>query len=311
MLLAICSKNTLEPVLSVLDSHPDMVLRRKDFAAIVANYDDKATNIREIQEKLNIALDSLVFLDDSKFERDLVRTAFPEIQVPELPADPADYLAALAKWSLFEAQLATAEDRNRQDYYRNDEARAALRNQYSDFGSYLRDLKMKAAILGFDGFTLPRVSQLIQRSNQFNLTTIRYSEAELACMSSNRAILPLCIRLSDKLGDNGIAVVVVLRISSQEMNIDTWIMSCRLLGRGVEDFTLNLILAAAKKQGSTRIVGRYIPTSKNAMVANLYSRLGFTDASTNLGAGYWTLAVDNFEPRSTFIETSNDKEYHD
>jgi FkbH-like protein len=302
MLLAICSKNNLEPVLSVLDSHPDMILRREDFAAIVANYDDKANNIRAIREKLNIGFDSMVFLDDSRFERDLVRSSLPEVQVPELPEDPADYLTTLARLGLFESRPTTAEDRDRQRYYKNDEARETLREQHIDFYAYLKDLKMKAVVSGFNGFTLPRVSQLVQRSNQFNLTTIRYSEAELAQIGKDRSFVPFCLRLSDKLGDNGIISVVILRLKEQEMLVDTWIMSCRVLGRGIDEFTLNLIAQAAKNHGCHTIIGKYVPTQKNEMVTDLYGRLGFSDACASLGPGFWTLALGGFEPRSTLIE---------
>ncbi len=306
ILLAICSKNHLEPVLSVLDNHPDMVLRRSDFAAIVANYEDKVSNIREIQQKLNIGFDSLVFLDDSPFERDHVRTALPEVMVPELPEDPADYLKALAKYNLFEGKLVTEEDRYRQQYYQADEERAALKNRYQDFSSYLHDLKMQAKIAGFSEFTLPRVLQLIQRSNQFNLTTIRYSEAELKDISTDANCVPICIQLTDRIGDNGIIAVVILRQQAQEMHIDSWIMSCRVLGRGVEELTLNCIASAAKTHQCNKLIGRYLPTPKNAMVADLYPRLGFTDASGELGDGHWELNLDQFQPRATTITISSE-----
>lgn len=309
MLLAICSKNNLEPVLSVLDSHPDMVLRREDFAAIIANYDDKATNIRLIQEKLNIGFDSIVFLDDSKFERDLVRTSLPDVQVPELPEDPADYLTALAGWGLFESRITTSEDRDRQNYYKNDEARSALREQHGDFNSYLKDLKMKAKIFGFNGFTLPRVAQLVQRSNQFNLTTIRYGEAELAQMDKDGAVVPFCLRLADRLGDSGIIAIVILRVRGQEMLIDSWIMSCRVLGRGVEAFTLNLMAQMAREKKCSILVGQYVPTQKNGMVADLYARLGFSDVSASVGPGFWALPLEQYESRSTYIDI--DEEHHE
>lgn len=306
LLLAICSKNHLEPVLSVLDNHPDMVLRRSDFAAIVANYEDKVSNIREIQKKLNIGFDSMVFFDDSPFERDHVRTALPEVHVPELPEDPADYLKALATWNLFEGKLVTEEDRNRQQYYQADEERASLKSRYANFNTYLQDLKMKAIFFGFSEFTLPRVLQLVQRSNQFNLTTIRYGEAELKAIGADRTYVPICIQLTDRIGDNGIIAVVILRQQGQDMHINTWIMSCRVLGRGVEEVTLNRIVTAAKEHNCSRVVGRYIATPKNSMVADLYPRFGFTEASQTLGAEFWTLDVSGYTPRTTFIELSSE-----
>lgn len=302
MLLAICSKNNLETVMSVLDDHPDMVLRRQDFVAIVANYQDKATNLLEILEKLNIGSDSLLFLDDSSFERDLVRTALPEVQVPELPIDAADYLIAMAKWNLFESRGTTAEDMERLNYYQGDEARATLRQNYSNLDEYLKDLNMKAEVLGFDEFTLPRITQLVQRSNQFNLTTIRYGDAELAAMPNDNSIIPFCIRLTDRLGDNGIVVAIILRVDSSDLIIDTWIMSCRVLGRGVEGLTLKLIVEKAKARGCNKIIGRYIPTQKNGMVSDLYERLGFSEAGQDDMVRLSTLNVSDFEPCPDFIQ---------
>lgn len=253
----------------------------------------------------------MVFLDDSIFERELVKTAIPEIQVPNLPEDPAEYVSLLAKLNLFESRLVTSEDRQRQDYYRTDEARAELQSKYVDFNSYLRELKMNAVILGFDSFTLPRISQLVQRSNQFNLTTIRYSEADLTAMASSKEIIPLCIRLSDRLGDNGIIAVVILRKLSQKIIIDSWIMSCRVLGRGVEDLTLNLIANEARLNGCTEIIGRYIPTNKNKMVEDLYSRIGFSRDTLNPEPGYWKMNLDKYEQRSTNIHIALKGTVHD
>jgi FkbH-like protein len=296
VLLAVCSKNLREQVLDVLDNHPDMLLRTRDFVQIVANHEDKVSGIRVIRETLNIGLDSFVFLDDSPFERNMVREALPQVQVPELPEEAANIGSALARWHLFEGRAATAEDRARLDYYQADTARDGLKGKYEGLDAYLEALAMKAEVRGFDGYTLPRVHQLVQRSNQFNLTTIRYSEAELASLVSDPAADTISIRLTDRFGDNGIVVTAILREDSPDLIVDTWIMSCRVLGRKVEEFTVGLMVECALARGATRIVGRYIPTEKNSLVSELYPRLGFTPAGVDSGTQIFTLDIATWNP---------------
>jgi FkbH-like protein len=275
VILAICSKNDETNVRRVLAEHPDMVLRETDFAKICANFSDKASNIREIQQALNISLDSMVFIDDSAFERDFVRTALPEIQVPDVPEDPADLLSALAMWSLFEVGSYSPEDSARTAFYQADANRQALRDQAIDLPAYLRALNMVAEIRPFDGFTTPRAAQLLQRSNQFNLTTIRYSEAELKAIAESADCDTFTLRLHDRLGDNGIVVAVITRARGEELLVDSWVMSCRVLGRRVEEATLEILAGLAQARGCSRLVGEYRATAKNAMVASLYADLGF------------------------------------
>ena len=243
VILAICSKNDEANVRRVLADHPDMVLREADFAKICANFGDKVSAIREIQQALNISLDSMVFIDDSAFERDFVRTALPELQVPDLPEDPADFIAALAMWNLFEVGSYSPEDSERTAFYQADANRQALREQAIDLPAYLRALNMAADIQPFDGFTRPRADQLLQRSNQFNLTTIRYSEAELKAIAEAPDCDTFTLRLHDRLGDNGIVVAVIARAQGEELRVDSWVMSCRVLGRRVEEATLEILAA--------------------------------------------------------------------
>lgn len=294
VLLAICSRNDERLVYDVLEHHPDMVLRREDFAIVVANYRDKVANIIAIREGLNLGLDSLVFLDDSPFEREMVRRALPDVQVPELPDDPARVLDYLARWNLFEARQATDEDRARPAQYRAQREREALRKRHEDVDHYLADLNMEATLTGFDAYTLPRVLQLVQRSNQFNLTTIRYSEPELAAIAADPGVSPLAVRLTDRLGDYGIVVALVLRIAGTDLVIETWIMSCRVLGRRAEEMTLGLIVDRARASGCRRVVGRFTPTAKNGLVADLYSRLGFAAAGRDGDTLVFSLDVDRF-----------------
>jgi FkbH-like protein len=295
ILLAICSKNHKDSVLKVLDEHPDMVLRSKDFVAIVANYDDKATNLMAIQKKLNLGYDSFVFLDDTPFERDLVRKALPDIQIPDLQSDPANVLSDLARWNLFEGHPPTAEDSERLKYYQQDIQREENREKFSGLQEFLADLRMGAEILDFNSFSLPRVSQLIQRSNQFNLTTIRYSESELKELIGDETVSCFCLRLFDRLGDNGIIAVVVLRKQAADLVIDTWIMSCRVLGRHVEELTVRLMVERARAFGCERMIGRYIPTAKNGLVKDLYPRLKFQRAGSDGEAELFVLDINSYQ----------------
>jgi FkbH-like protein len=275
VILAICSKNDEVNVRRVLAEHPDMVLREADFAKICASFGDKVSAIRQIRQALNISLDSMVFIDDSAFERDFVRTALPEIQVPDLPEDPADFLAAMAMWNLFEVGSYSPEDGERTAFYQADADRRALREQAIDLPAYLRALNMVADIRPFDGFTTPRAAQLLQRSNQFNLTTIRYSEAELKAIAETPGCDTFTLRLHDRLGDNGIVVAVIARARGEELVVDSWVMSCRVLGRRVEQATLEILAGLAQARGCRRLVGEYRATAKNAMVSGLYADLGF------------------------------------
>jgi len=297
VLLAICSKNEQEAVLKVLDTHPDMILRRNDFVAIFANYDDKASNIIAIQKKLNLAFDSFVFLDDSPFERDLVRKAFPEIQVPELPEDPGKFQTELSRWNFFECNSSASEDFHRLKYYKDDEERAAVRAKYIGLDDFLFDLEMSAVLRLFNQFTSPRVLQLIHRTNQFNLTTIRYSKSELESIIEDANTYGFCLSLSDRLGDNGIIAVIILRKESIDLKVDTWIMSCRVLGRRVEELILNIIVDKAKELGCFRIIGQYIQTNKNALVKDLYSNLGFVDAGSVEKTKLYSFQVETFEAK--------------
>jgi FkbH-like protein len=276
VLLAALTRNDPALARRAFTDHPDMLLRLGDFAAFEATWGDKREGMARIREALNIGFDTMVFLDDTPFERDAMRRAFPELQVPELPADPGEVLSALARFHLFETAALTAEDAARTRYYQEDAGRQALRASFEDLGAYLDSLAMEAEVRPFDDFTSPRVLQLVQRSNQFNLTTQRYGAADLQRMGAAPEVGTFSIRLSDRLGDNGIVAVVVTRQEGTALLVDTWIMSCRVLGRRLEELTLELIVREAARRGCRRVVGLYRPTAKNGMVADLYPRLGFT-----------------------------------
>jgi FkbH-like protein len=294
VILAICSKNDEENVDRAFSEHPDMVLRTSDFVKIVANFEDKVTNIRAIQAALDISLDSMVFFDDSAFERDYVRTSLPELQVPDLPEDPADFLTAIAGWNLFETGGLSPEDRKRTEFYQANVQRQEQQAQSSDLPAYLRSLKMVADIRPFDRFTLPRALQLFQRSNQFNLTTIRYTEAELLSVAKNSEYDTFTVRLHDRLGDNGIIAAVITHRVGSDLHVDSWVMSCRVLGRRVEELTLDVVIEIARRRGCTRVIGEYHPTQKNKLVSELYTKLSFTLDRDEQNKKLFRLDIDDY-----------------
>jgi len=304
VILAVCSKNDEANALEPFDRHPEMVLRRTDIASFVANWDDKPANIRAIAEELNIGLDALVFVDDNPFERALVRRELPMVAVPEIGDDPASYAQTLADAGYFEAVAITDEDRTRTDQYQGNRQRDALKSTATDLDSYLRGLGMRLLWRRFDGVGLQRTVQLINKTNQFNLTTRRYSEAEVQAVMDDRRAFGLQLRLIDRFGDNGIIAIVIGRLQDGgDVAIDTWLMSCRVLGRQVEPTTLNLVAAEAKALGARRLVGEYIPSAKNGMVREHYPRLGF--ASCGDGARY-TLDLGGFLPRDTLVDLAEE-----
>lgn len=298
ILLTVCSKNNEDTAKEPFEKHPEMVLRLEDFSMFVANWEDKARNIRTIQQALNIGMDSMVFLDDNPFERGLVRTMIPEITVPELPEDPALYLQYLRGLDLFETASYSREDAGRTEQYREKAQRAAFEAAFQSYDDYLEALQMRASAAAFDPFHYPRIAQLTQRSNQFNLRTVRYTEAEIEALAQDDSRIGLYFTLKDKFGDHGLISVVVLEKQPEDtLFISEWLMSCRVLKRGMEEFIVDKILSVAAQQGFRRVVGEYIPTPKNAMVKDLYEQLGFA----RLENGRFQAEVSGFPYHKTFI----------
>lgn len=275
VVLAVCSKNEEDAARLPFREHPDMLLREDHIAVFQANWTDKAANLRVIAETLNIGLDALVFLDDNPAERAQVRRELPLVAVPEVPEDPALYPRILAAAGYFEAVSFSQEDRDRAAYYQANAKRAVALEASGDMDSYLASLDMTCTIGRVDAVTRPRAAQLINKSNQFNLTTRRYSEAEVAAVEADRSRHAIQVRLTDTFGDNGIISVVIAEKSGSVWEIDTWLMSCRVLGRRVEQAVLNHLAASARAEGATALIGRYIPSTKNKMVAQHYDKLGF------------------------------------
>lgn len=295
ILLAVCSKNTESIALEPFEKHPDMILRRDDFAVFVANWETKVDNIRHIQKVLNIGFDSMVFLDDNPAERDIVRSHVPGITVPELPEDPAEYLPYLCALNLFETASFSEEDAVRTKHYREEAGRVDFQKSFENENEFLQSLGMKCVAKPFDAFTIPRIAQLSQRSNQFNLRTVRYTDADLVKITADSNWYTCSFALSDKFGDYGLISAVILQARGKELFIDTWIMSCRVLKRGMENFTMNRIVEIAKANGFTTITGEYLPTAKNGIVAGLLPEMGFS------GNGVQSLDVAAYQPRETLI----------
>jgi FkbH-like protein len=281
-----------------------MVLKRGDIACFIANWSDKASNIRAIAQELNIGLDALVFIDDNPFERTLVRQELPMVGVPEVADDPTGYIRALADGGYFEALAVTDDDLARTSQYQANKERDALKASTTDLPAYLRGLEMQLIWRRFDQIGLQRTAQLINKTNQFNLTTRRYTEDDVLEIMRDERAFGLQLRLLDRFGDNGIIAILVGRmVNESDLLVDTWLMSCRVLGRQVEPTSLNLIAEQARRLGARRLIGEYVPTKKNGMVRDHYTKLGFRpldeDAS---GATRAVLDLDGFVPAETFID---------
>jgi FkbH-like protein len=305
IMLAVCSKNNETLARQVFQEHSGMVLKEEHIAVFVANWDDKATNIRRIRETLNIGFDSMVFLDDNPFERNLVRQLIPQIIVPELPEEPALYVRFLSELNLFETASHSSLDSQRNILYQEQQKRAAESGKFGDLNEYLQSLDTEAAFKPFEPANLSRIAQLIQRSNQFNLTTRRYAESECgAIMNDAENFFPFTIALRDRVGDFGLINIVILRLRRPDgaLEIDTFLMSCRVLQRGVEEYAMNKIFEYARHCRYERVVGRYIPTAKNVMVKDFFQRFGFVCVEDSGAAGSeWSLRVDDYVARKVFI----------
>ncbi len=295
IVLAVSSKNDDETARLPFRKHPEMLLKEEHIAVFQANWNDKATNIAAIAKELSLGLDSVVFLDDNPVERNLVRQLLPEVAVPELPSDPALYARTLAAAGYFESISFSDEDVSRARFYQDNAKRVSLQTKVGGLDAYLASLQMEITFQPFDDIGRARITQLINKSNQYNLTTKRYSEPEVAAAQHDPRCLTLQVRLSDTFGDNGMISVIICREQSSSVwEIDTWLMSCRVLGRRVEQMVLREILEHARRQGIRKLLGIYRPTDRNNLVEDHYSKLGFTlisrggDAATT-----WELYVDN------------------
>jgi FkbH-like protein len=299
VVLAVCSKNEEAVAREVFRKHPDMLLREEHIAVFQANWVDKAGNIRAIAQELSLGLSSFVFVDDNPAERAIVRQHLPEVAVPELSDDPAQYEQILASAGYFEAITFSQEDAARTGFYRDNARRAELLEQSGDLDAYLASLDMEIHFSPFDAIGRSRIVQLINKSNQFNLTTRRYGAVEIEAMAGDPDLITLQVRLSDRFGDNGMISTVILRPSDESdvWEIDLWLMSCRVLGRRVEDAVLNEISMQVRQRGGRWLKGAFIPTDRNMIVRDHYARLGFeADGQGDDGVTYWRWPTDRARP---------------
>ena len=301
IIICVASKNNEETAKEPFEKHPDMVLKLDDIAVFQANWETKVDNIRTIQSILNIGFDSMVFLDDNPFERNIVRENIPGITVPELPDDPAMYLEYLYSLNLFETASYSNADKDRTKQYQVEAKRVSLSKTFTNEADFLKSLNMVSTVSGFTKFNTPRVAQLSQRSNQFNLRTVRYTETDIESMAKDPDVIDLSFTLEDKFGDNGlIAVVIMKKQDEKTLFVDTWFMSCRVLKRGMENYTLNTMVEYAKAKGYKKIIGEYIPTPKNKMVEQHYPNLGFSAINTADSSQY-VLDLESYSPRECYI----------
>ena len=299
ILLAVASKNNDDVARAPFQQHPEMLLKLDHIAVFQANWSDKATNIQAIADELGLGLDAMVFLDDNPVERGLVRRLLPQVAVPELPQDVSGYARTLAAAGYFEAVAFTPDDLQRAAFYQENARRVALQNRVTGAEAFLDSLDMTITFQPFNCVGRARIVQLINKSNQYNLTTRRYTEPEVAAMEQDEAVFTLQVRLSDTFGDNGMISVVICCPNGEPSTweINTWLMSCRVLGRKVEHMVLREILGHARRSGIRRLRGLYIPTPRNKLVEEHYAKLGFARiAEEPSGATRWELQVEGADP---------------
>lgn len=301
VLLAVCSKNDHDKAVEPFEKHPEMVLRMSDFSAFAANWDPKADNIRQIAADLNLGLDSFVFVDDNAAEIEIVRQFAPEVEGIHLGPDPAKYVEILQDCRQFEPRSITADDAKRTQQYLSERKRKSLLASSVDMDAYLASLDMEGTISDFSAIDVPRLSQLINKSNQFNLTTRRRTEAEVSALIDDPSYSAFSMRLKDRFGDHGLIAIAIGRADGDSMVIDTWLMSCRVLKRQVEDEVLNEFVRRTAAHGCTSLRGIYIPTAKNGMVKGHYPGMGFATVNEGAEQAEYLLDLGEFEPRATHI----------
>lgn len=295
IILAVSSKNSDEVARRAFREHPDMILSEADITVFQANWDDKASNLELIAKTLDVGVDSLVFLDDNPAERELVRQRLPQVAVPELPCDPALYPQVLLASGYFDVVSYSTEDRHRADLYAARAAAADLKAAATDLVGYLASLDMTASFAYFDALGRSRIAQLINKSNQFNLTTRRYREAEILAMETDPALLTLQVRLKDRFADHGmISVAIVRKEGDEDWEIDAWLMSCRVIGRRVEEALLVEMASQIGARGGRRLWGRFVPSGRNDMVSRHYEKLGFSKEGEKDGETTWRMNIEDY-----------------
>ena len=289
ILLAVCSKNNLDDAMEALEKHPGMLVRPKHFAAMRINWTDKAQNLREIAEELNVGIDSLAFLDDNPFEREQVRAAIPEVTVIDLGKNPLEYASAVRNCAVFERLTLSSEDRQRTEIYAAQRQRAGAEQNFQSKEDFFRFLEQEAELEPVSDLTLARIAQLTQKTNQFNLTTRRYTEPQIAEMAKQPEWHIFSIRVRDRFGDHGLVGVAIAHDEGEQCEVDTFLLSCRVIGRTVETALLAHLAESAAQRGRKRLFGWFLPTKKNAPARDFYPQHGFNRQETNGTGSLWTL----------------------
>jgi len=308
IILCVSSKNDEAIALDAFRNHPEMVLKEDDIVAFRVNWDDKAANIKLIADGIDLGLESFVFLDDNPAERKRVRDALPAVAVPELPEDPSEWLVVFQAAGYFEQTSFSREDQLRAGFYKANALRAAQMERIGNHDDYLRSLGMTLSIAPFDAAGRKRIVQLISKSNQFNLTTRRYSEAEIAALQSDPDALTIQARLEDIFGDNGMVSAVICRQTGPRLEVDTWIMSCRVLGRRVEETILQHIVEQARLKGVAEIIGRYVPTARNGLVRDHFEKLGFVQVDSSSEETTWRLSINSYDEKDLPLKVELQRE---
>lgn len=305
VILAVCSKNDHSTAVEPFDEHPDMRLKVSDFAIFVANWERKPANLTHIASMLDIGVDSLVFVDDQPAERDATRQALPEVDVVTLPPDPAGFVKTLAAYPYFETGAFTAEDRRRTDQYRSRALAKEAELSADSLTDFLSSLEMVAEIAEVDALHLPRVVQLVGKTNQFNLTSRRHSRSAIEAMVADPARDLFYLKLRDRFTDHGlVGVCIVHEEEPGTLGVDTFLMSCRVISRTVEATMLDRVVTVAKRRGCERILGTFISSGRNAISQDVYERYGFREVATNADVTSWELGVDEAGPPNQYIEVS-------
>ncbi len=298
IIICVCSKNTEEVAKEVFIKHSEMILHLDDISVFMANWDSKVNNIKKIQKILNIGFDSMVFIDDNSFERNVVRDNIPGITVPDLPDDPSNYLTFLYNQNLFEVDSYSKSTNDRTDFYKKENERMKFKEISTDLTDYMTKLGMKSKLSKLNSFNIPRVSELSNRSNQFNLRTIRYSQSDLMRIMNSNEYFGFVFDLEDRFGSHGIVSFVIVKcISNNEAFIENWAMSCRVLERSFEHYIINQILCFLKEKKYKILVAEYLETKKNSLVKNIYDDLGFSCIENNT----YSIQLKDFKKLKTYI----------
>ncbi|MGA2677719.1 MAG: HAD-IIIC family phosphatase [Sedimentisphaerales bacterium] len=296
IILAINSKNNPDDVMQVINKHPQMLLREKHFASIMVNWDNKPQNMQKIAKQINIGLDSIVFIDDNPAERELMRQSLPQVETLDMPADPSLFARTLRETGLFTRAYLTEEDKNRGQIYAAQRQREQFQQSCATLEDFLKSLEMVVSIHPAGKEDIKRIAQLTQRTNQFNLTTRRYTDADIAAMAQNPAWRIYILGLKDKFGDNGTVGLALIEIQPKQWRIDTFLMSCRVIGRQVEDALVDRICRDAAKAESTSISAEYIPTAKNNLVAGFWDKMGFEKENADAHRVRYSRQLKNYQP---------------